>query len=366
MPATTLLAELAPRFTVQLENTATSALWAVLRMHRSARTALTGLLKGAGIPNLPPLVFFEQPRGSDGTIPDLVGRDREDHQRLIVEAKFGASLTANQPAKYLGRLSEDPGGVLLFLAPERRRTLLWEEVAEATRGAGEAVGVHRDMGGVLWAQLSSNRCLALTSWRTLLRCLAQDAVSRQDELYRSNIRQLEGLCDRMDMETFVPLGQGELDQDTGKRIRQCGELVDEVARRLVRRDGMRASGTSGGSQAGYVKWVEYRQIVGLALHFHPYLWATKGVSPIWAEFKAVTRPNTWQTHPGILMYLEHRSSDDAMGLEELGGNPCVPIPLPPQLEWEPLVEHVCSRAMKLLEGIANGVPELRGPGGGVV
>jgi hypothetical protein len=79
----------------------------------------------------------------DSSIPDLVA-EVGGRQKLIIEAKFWASLTENQPLGYLDRQSRQFGAdedrLLVFLAPTRRRHLLTAELEQR-------MGVrHRDSG----------------------------------------------------------------------------------------------------------------------------------------------------------------------------------------------------------------------------
>ena len=49
-----------------------------------------------------------------GGIPDLVTYDESGAERLLLEAKFWAGLTSNQPVTYLQRLPKDKPSALLF------------------------------------------------------------------------------------------------------------------------------------------------------------------------------------------------------------------------------------------------------------
>ena len=47
---------------------------------------------------------------------------------MLVEVKFWAELTPNQPNAYLKRLPSDGPAVLVFLAPEHRIQSLWPQL----------------------------------------------------------------------------------------------------------------------------------------------------------------------------------------------------------------------------------------------
>ena len=67
--------------------------------------------------------------GADGTIPDLVGFDKADEEdeigqeRVPIEVKFWAPLTANQPNGYIERLPTDGPAVLMFLVVLSREVI---------------------------------------------------------------------------------------------------------------------------------------------------------------------------------------------------------------------------------------------------
>ena len=63
-----------------------------------------------------------------GGIPDMVAYDDMGAERLLLEAKFWAGLTSNQPVTYLRRLPKDKPSALLFVAPPVRLEELWQEL----------------------------------------------------------------------------------------------------------------------------------------------------------------------------------------------------------------------------------------------
>ena len=65
---------------------------------------------------------------ADGTRPDLVGFDETGAERVLIEVKFWAELTRNQPNGYINRLPDDGPAVVMFLAPEERIQSLWSQL----------------------------------------------------------------------------------------------------------------------------------------------------------------------------------------------------------------------------------------------
>jgi hypothetical protein len=97
--------------------------------------------------------------------------------------------------------------------------------------------------------------MAVTSWRALLAAIEAEAEASGDQGCRADVRQLQGLCERMDSEAFLPVRSGELSQEIGRRIAQMADLIDDVVTDLVRGGKASTKGLSwGGSRSAYGKF----------------------------------------------------------------------------------------------------------------
>ena len=77
---------------------------------------------------------------------DLVGFDEHGDESALIEVKFWAGLTDNQPVTYLERLrTDDKPAVLLFVAPRARLETLWPEVLRRA----EKGGIQSERGGAV-------------------------------------------------------------------------------------------------------------------------------------------------------------------------------------------------------------------------
>ena len=107
---------LATRFSAHPENVATEALAYVLRSSSPVARAFEDYVRRvAPIPG--GLHYVTQAAADDRAIPDLAGIDASGRSPLLVEAKFWAGLTDQQPVAYLARLPEDETALLLFIVP---------------------------------------------------------------------------------------------------------------------------------------------------------------------------------------------------------------------------------------------------------
>jgi hypothetical protein len=126
-----ILGHLAHRFAVSEENLATEALTWLLRRSEAGRAALVGLARSIRVDVPDDLTFVGQVGNPDTGRPDVVGADADRRERFLIEAKFAAGLTAQQPSGYLKRLHPDVDGVLLVVAPTVRLATLWVELLRA-------------------------------------------------------------------------------------------------------------------------------------------------------------------------------------------------------------------------------------------
>ena len=102
------------------EDIATEGLAYVLNKSSASRKALDDLLAEGGL-TVAPITRVETQKTLPGKCRiDLVGIGNDQSTPLIIEAKFGASLTDNQPNSYLDWLSEESASILLFLVPDSR------------------------------------------------------------------------------------------------------------------------------------------------------------------------------------------------------------------------------------------------------
>ena len=131
----TLFGHLALRFSSHPENLATEALLYLLNKSRDAKGLFAGYLSGHG-QDFPPITRFNsQVSSDDNTIPDLVATDMAGNNIFIVENKFWAGLTENQPISYLKQLAtyhySDVSATMEFLLSSELESLAGSERASA-------------------------------------------------------------------------------------------------------------------------------------------------------------------------------------------------------------------------------------------
>ena len=285
----TLLAHLTPMLTDRVEDTAVEALGYILSKSPSSRSALNRVLQ-SGAAGLNPIEQVRTQVSDDtGARPDLVGFDEHDKERVLIEAKFWAGLTENQPNGYLERLPDDGPSVLLFVAPEARRDTLW---AELLRRANVKLGDSSEQDGLRSAEvIGSQRYLMLTSWRSLLGQMANQSSEAGESSAQIDIRQLQGLTERMDEDAFLPLQSVELAPSFARRMLGLNRLIDDATQRGLRDKWINTKGLAVAAHTtGYGRWI---RLYGATAWFGVNVgsWAQKSETPIWVEFSRQKMPD---------------------------------------------------------------------------
>ena len=286
----TLLAYLSPRLTNHTEDIAVKALEYIFNKSAPSMRAMENIVRegGADIGQIAKV----NPWASDQemTIPDLVGVDGNNVERLLIEAKFWAGLTEHQPNGYLNRLPKCGPAALLFVAPEARIDTLWSSLRHRVEDAGRELVLvisatrHRYSARVV----DTEGYLMLVSWSTLLSSLSSAASTAGDSAIEADIRQLRGLAGREDEEAFMPLRADEFGPGFIRRLNQFGMLGIEAIN-IGRRAGWISHVNSSTSRwvGGYGR--SFR-LSGTRAWFglNGDLWSSKGDTPMWLQVEDVS------------------------------------------------------------------------------
>ena len=229
-----LLAHLLPKLPGSTENAAVEALAHILNNSEASRGAFNALVSEGVSRSVARVSRVEaQSTAEDGTRPDLGGLDEEQEKRVILEAKFWAGLTENQPNQYLEQLADEGPAVLLFVGPDARLESLWEEVRRRSEEAGHQLvsPVARDR--IRSGRLEgTNRHIMVVSWVNLLNRMLERVRDAGEPHVESDIRQLLGLAEVMDRQGFLPIRDEELEHGPtfARRMLQLKDLVEPVIR----------------------------------------------------------------------------------------------------------------------------------------
>lgn len=280
-----LLARLATEFDVGREDLATEALLHILRSSRAGSNALVEFLNRTGADVEENLRFRTQARQEDDSRPDLVGEDDERDLVAILEAKFTAGLTGNQPVTYIEHLAPDKGAVCLFIAPPSRHRNLWSELRRRCKESDLAVKeLETETDQFRALQLPDDRCLMLSSWSTLLNAISFGLTTAGESERVEDVNQLEALCHRFETETFPPLEAWELSGTIGRRKIEFEEIVDGVKEEIIQKGWATGRGQLSRVEARYRQRVlleGYRAHVSVAYK----RWRDLRETPFWLGVK---------------------------------------------------------------------------------
>jgi hypothetical protein len=283
MESRTVFEHLALRFAVHPENLATEALGFILRPSTAASRAFTAFVRQVALDDPGSLHVETQQCGLDQSIPDMKCFDDSGRLRVVVENKFWAGLTENQPVTYIHELPAGVSALVLFVVPKARLTLVWHEVVSRCKNAGIPVSDVEKPQTMKAADIGGGHYLAATSWDVLLDALSVAATSAGEIEARNDIAQLQGLCKRMDEETFLPLSCDELTNlEMATRFINFSDLPFGIIDKAVSQElCIRKNETNYRHASGaYVQFGEYTAWLG----FDRLAWRSLGVSPIWVIF----------------------------------------------------------------------------------
>lgn len=272
----TLLSRIAGRHTIGREDVATDALAFILERSPAVRSAFANFL-GAGEPEAPAITEVQtQYSLPNGAAPDLACLGKDGKLLAFVESKFWAYLTSNQPVTYWNGLPADAQATLLFIAPAEKIDPgnLWGELEERLKQAGHelASSVRKTAHTISApAKSGSHRRLMVTSWETLLDCLAQSALEHQDSQASFEIAELQGLANSV-------IAGSKPDRYDGLK-----PLVTGAVNRMVQAGWANTNGLAVGVGHGF--WVRYLRLAGAYACFGIYYdEAKRSNRPLWLAF----------------------------------------------------------------------------------
>ena len=344
-----LLAHLVPKLTRGVEDAATDAVAYILNKSPACMSKLVEMVSADGR-QLAPLRYAKtQVTLPDKSRLDLVGYDRVDSMRLIIESKFWAPLLAGQASGYVRHLSRNGPAMLMFVAPLARHETLWVKIERQFQDASDLqLGDRHDL-GKMWvaevqeSQRDSDECIdsekhvALMSWETLLA-----GLEHADPSADNDIQQVRSLAAQQDQVAFTPLHPEELLATIPRRVMSFCDLVDGVVNRGKSDCWLTTKGMRKTLQRNrYIRYAgllgeDERKLIEVALCVDMGQWARSGASPIWLRIwhkqKINGRPinlGELATHWNTAGWLPCRWEPDMLW---------IPIELPTGLEYEDVLD----------------------------
>ncbi len=352
MPARGLLAQLtATKFSGEAENIATEALAYLACTYPGAARGLWRRCREI-VSELPPIdTWTTQLHASDDSgIPDMAGHAVDGSVPVLIEAKFWAGLTDNQPVTYLHRLDAAQPGLLLVVAPARRLGSLWLKLRERTNesfGGEDSHNAHVVRFGAV--------SMAAVSWDSVTAAMRRELEVERDVDGLADLSQLVGLCEFEDQSELLPFTSEELTGNLGRRILDLETIIAETTAQLMPRV-LDTTGLTWSASSSYIG--RYVRIRGWEALFHINFgrWATEYPTPLWLQIT----DNAAATSPELRASLEPLASAVPPRLFTDGAKLQLPIELAAGAEREELVEAVARQIVAFYELLPDG-PKAGGP-----
>ena len=271
-----LLSHIASNFITQYENVANSGVSYLLNKYPAARKVLQSIVELDAVPKN---YITELSTDSNGR-PDITGIDEDGNKIVIIEGKFWANLTDNQPENYLKELSSE--GKLLFLIPDKRLNSIASEIENRIGSVDSRIAIY--------------------SWISFLHLIEIENKKDHDEQLASDLMQLKELCMKMDEEGMPPLSASDLNPMNARLPYQFADIIDECNARLRSWDESRFAGyKSVGYKYGYGFYFKAYEF-GCYLHYSSKAWFTKDThTPIWLSIQ----DGDWKKHEKYYSVLDN-------------------------------------------------------------
>lgn len=311
-----LLADLATMLAASPEDVATRGLELLLVRSQAANKALNQLLDSWNGGGPRPFVsrWASQVVGQDRSRTDLQGFSESGETVAVLENKFWASLTDNQPGAYLERL-KTPGSILVFVVPDSRVRIITHEVGLRLALLGSERLAEGWSGETALLTRPSSPPVVVTSWSVVLSAIASAMEGAAEYDNHADLRQLQALADRMDREGFRPFRQTDLTGESPRLLLRLGGLVDETVQLVLtapyaNKKGLKAS-------AGLGWYGHYLRIhgYGCQILFAAQRWAQHGISPLWLRVSS----SDWKFPAHLGAPLRAAVTNEKWLFEEQGG-----------------------------------------------
>ena len=274
------------RFSVEKENIATDALEYIIRSSDVARKGMMELLRE--IDNELPDLWFRTQQEEGNARPDMWGYHGKT-PLVLIENKFWAGLTENQPVEYLRLLSKySEEGILLMVVPEARLETVWRVMLKRTQDADISIS-DKQVGNTIYraADTDMGPVLAITSWEKLLDTI--NSKLSEGSKSRNDLFQLRALCDAAESDAFVPISPSLLsDQRIPTMVLQMKSILNRVMEKGVSEGIISTKGLKASHNRSDMAVYNYLSFPGKKgggrLTLNMKNWRRYGGTPLWLEF----------------------------------------------------------------------------------
>lgn len=283
-----LLGQFFTRIRGSQEDIASEGLTYVLKQSDAAKNAVYNILRvncGLEFDNLR---FKSQNIGENLDRPDITAHNSENQEVLIMEAKFWAPMTKNQPLGYLERLGKHTA--LVFICPGMRLQNVYDE---CLRKINNAKLPNSPVESNYSVAFDNNRFLLVISWDEILKAVRKNLEKTSEVELISDIDQIIGFCEIIDSNAFLPLQSSDLSPLLPRRAMNYQNMIDSVvsklrSKKMANTKGLNATAT----KSWYTRHFKVGKL-GVTLRLDWKLWANNADTPFWIIFRNITATNHW-------------------------------------------------------------------------
>lgn len=207
------------------EDIASKGLAYILEKSISAKIVINNVIKNTTNLEFEKIKYITQNVGKNKERPDISGMDDKGNEKIIIEAKFWASLTDNQPVEYLKRLKEQ--AVLIFICPKLRELSLFDEIETKLQISNITYNKNKNV-----IIVNENKYIFVIDWQYILEIIKQSLIENSEIKLVSDIDQIIGFCEIIDNNTFLPIQDYDLSPSVARRISSYYDLIDKIYDKL--------------------------------------------------------------------------------------------------------------------------------------
>lgn len=340
-----LFGHIALKFTSEAENLATESLFYLLSNSKPANDAFFRFIRN--IKNVTgDLTFRTQVYDEDESIPDLVGFDNENDQICIIESKFWAGLTHNQPVTYIKRFNPAKESIILFLVPAKRIDSIWSELVSRCNKADLIIENTIRKPHIIHGNLSDNHEIVVTDWISLLNVIETELDAAGDYIIKADLIQLRGLCVQMDETAFLPIYPQEISPMIAKRNIQFAELVDNVIVYGLSKNIFKGGNPSTGKHY-YGRYLIFKEEYFFNFKFDNKLWKEVRNTPFWLQVFGKGWSKDKEARKKVKKALVKLESDDYGIFYDADDIALIPIELEFRVEKDEIVKSLTNQIYKV-------------------
>ncbi|MFN8358578.1 MAG: hypothetical protein U0264_01570 [Candidatus Kapaibacterium sp.] len=285
-----LLGQFYTRIKGSQEDIASEGLSYILQRSNSARQALNKIIKLETGLHFENISYSTQNVGEKLERPDISGFSSYGKEVVIVEAKFWASLTDNQPIEYLNRLSDH--SILIFICPTLRIRSIFDEIVMRVKKTELNNSINYQNHSI---SFENDKNLIVKTWNEVLGIIRLHLTQDNEHALLSDLDQIIGLCETIDNNSFQPYQNEDFAPSIARKINSYYNIADKVIDELKKRGIADTTNLKVTPQKyGYSRYFKFGTL-GVSLNVNFDYWERYADTPLWLCLKEATDKNWVQS-----------------------------------------------------------------------